>query len=301
MEEPAPAVVVNSGTWRCLNCRYVHLGQSPLEICPICGAPQDRFESVIEQARVSQPGNGSVRVIIVGGGIAGISAAAAARQASADAEIVLLSREPRLPYYRLNLTRYLAGEIHERDLPIHSQQWYDDNRIQVLLGMEAAQLQLDRHLIELRDGGFEPFGKLLVTAGAHPFIPPIVGAQREGVVSLRTLDDAKRILADLREGARCVCIGGGLLGLETAGALARRGARVTLIEGHGWLMPRQLTERASQRLQEHVQALGIALCMNGRTKEILGDEKAAGVLLEDGRMVGADMVVIAAGVRPNSY
>ena len=300
-KEQSPLAAPKADAWRCLNCRYVHAGTSPPATCPVCAAPRDRFEAMAEEKRAFRPDGNRIRVVIVGAGVAGVSAAEAIRRASQGAEVILLSKESHLPYYRLNLTRYLAGEIGEADLPIHPQQWYTDNRIEFLRGSEAVQLRLDEHAVEMRDGQTEPFDKLILTAGAHPFVPPIPGSQREGVTSLRTVDHAKAILANLHDGARCVCIGGGLLGLETAGALARRGAQVTLIEGHGWLMPRQLTESAARLLQEHVKSLGIRLRMRGRTKEILGDEKVAGVLLEDGETIGADLVVIAVGVRPNSY
>jgi nitrite reductase (NADH) large subunit len=276
------------------------MGGSPPAACPVCGAPQDRFEASAQPAPPA-PHGGRVRVVIVGAGVAGVSAAEAVRAADSDAEIVLLSRESHLPYYRLNLTRYLAGEITPADLPIHPADWYTDNRIQLLLAAEAATLRLADRAVELRGGRVEPYDKLILTAGAHPFVPPIPGAQREGVTCLRTVDDARAILAGLRAGTQCICIGGGILGLETAGAMARRGAAVTLIEGHGWLMPRQLPEPAARRLHEHVEGLGICLRTHGRTKEIVGDEKAAGVLLEDGQTLHADLIVLAAGVRPNSY
>jgi len=121
------------------------------------------------------------------------------------------------------------------------------------------------------------------------------------VTSLRTVEDARCILGALGDGVRCVCVGGGLLGLETAGALARRGADVTLLEGHEWLMPRQLNRTAGERLARHVDQMGIGLRTRARTKEIVGDERVAGVMLEDGATVPADLVVIATGVRPNSH
>jgi nitrite reductase (NADH) large subunit len=98
-----------------------------------------------------------------------------------------------------------------------------------------------------------------------------------------------------------VCIGGGLLGLETAGAIARRGAEVTLLEGHGWLLPRQLNQKAGEILELHVSGAGITIRKHARTAEILGDERVRGVLLEDDTTLPADMVVVATGIRPNSY
>jgi len=166
---------------------------------------------------------------------------------------------------------------------------------------EVSEIKPEKRVLALHHGDTLAYDKLILAAGAHPFIPPFPGANREGVTSLRTLADAQRILAGGIAGRRCLCIGGGLLGLETAGALARRGGDVTLLEGHGWLMPRQLNEAAGQVLAEHVRAGGVKLVTQARTREILGDERVRSVELEDGRILPADLVVVATGVRPNSY
>ena len=263
---------------------------------------QSAFEPYVEApAPAPAPAVGKARqVVILGAGIAGVSAAEAVRKASAEARITLVSREPDWPYYRLNLTRYLAGEIGSADLSLHPPDWYAQHGIEDLLEAEAAELNLDAHVVSLHDGRRLPFEKLILACGAQAFVPPIPGADLEGVTVLRTVVDGRRILSAAKSGARCVCIGGGLLGLETAGALARRGAGVTLLESYGWLMPRQLTSVAGGILREHVSKLGISLCLEARTKAILGERQVAGVLLEDGARLEADLVVIAAGVRPNN-
>jgi nitrite reductase (NADH) large subunit len=118
---------------------------------------------------------------------------------------------------------------------------------------------------------------------------------------LRTQDDATTILAEAAVGRACVCIGGGVLGLETAGAIARQGGDITLIESHEWLMPRQLNRAAGERLAKVVSGMGIKLRREARTVEILGDERASAVALHDGTVVAAEVVIVATGVRPNSY
>ncbi|MCE5328061.1 MAG: FAD-dependent oxidoreductase [Planctomycetaceae bacterium] len=286
--------------WRCLNCSYIHEGPEPPAECPVCGAPRERFEPLPIEDPAPAAGK-AVRVVIIGAGIAGVSAAEAVRSASGDAEITLVSREPDLPYYRLNLTRYLAGEIGLSDLPMHPQGWYAQQGIEVKLNAEATELDLEGHSLTLGDDTRLPYEKLILASGAHSFVPPIPGADIEGVTVLRTVADCERILHATKSGARCICIGGGLLGLETAGALAKRGAHVTLLEGHGWLMPRQLTPLAGSILREHIVNLGIVLRMEAKTKAILGEGHVSDVLLEDGTRLEADLVVIAAGVRPNSY
>jgi len=231
--ESPPSVLRGVNQWRCLNCGYVHVGLQPPTDCPACGALADRFEPVSESAGSVVDATRTLKVVVVGAGIAGIAAVESLRAASPTAEITIVSKESELPYCRLNLTRYLAGEIGEQDLPIHPACWYEEQKVRLLLGAEASAIHLEDHLVELHGGEKLPFDELLLAAGAHPFIPPFPGADREGVTSLRTVEDAGGILAACRAGAKCVCIGGGLLGLETAGGLARQGADVTLLEGYG--------------------------------------------------------------------
>ncbi|HPM81051.1 MAG TPA: FAD-dependent oxidoreductase [Candidatus Anammoximicrobium sp.] len=250
-------------------------------------------------AGASSSATSPTRIVVIGAGGAGMAAVESLRKTAPAAEIVLISQETELPYYRLNLTRYLAGEINRPELFIHPAAWYQEQQVQLLLGTEVSALHLAEHAVQLGDGRRLPFDKLLLAAGANPFIPPISGANRHGVTSLRTVQDADYLLKACEAGARCVCIGGGLLGLEAAGALARRGAQVTLLEGHGWLLPRQLNERAGQILGEHVGRIGITLRRKAKTREILGDEHVRSILLEDGSTVAADVVVIATGVRSN--
>jgi nitrite reductase (NADH) large subunit len=199
------------------------------------------------------------------------------------------------------LTRYLAGQITEAELPIKPESWFEDNNVQLLAGAEVSKLDLHTKAVKLHDNSDVSFDKLILTVGAHPFMPPFPGAYRQGVTNLRTLADANLVIESAASGKNCVCIGGGLLGLETASALVQRGANVTLLEGHGWLLPRQLSQKAGQILAKHVDASQIKLLTKARTKEILGDERVRGVLLEDDRVIEADLVVVATGIRSNSY
>lgn len=283
--------------WLCTVCGYVHRGPEPPETCPVCGAGRDAFEPAPEPA----PGTGSPppsHIVVIGAGAAGIAAVEAVREAARSSGIVLLSEEPDLPYHRLNLTRYLAGEVRREDLFPHHESWYEENGIALRRGAEAVRLDLTDRMVELRWGEPIPFDKLILAPGSKPFVPPIPGSDREGVFVLRTLSDADRILEVARPGARVVCVGGGLLGLETAGALVRRGVEATVIENRGTLMPAQLDPRAGERLAEHVRSLGIHLRLGAGVKELAGAERVASVVLEGGISLPADAVVIATGVRP---
>ena len=214
---------------------------------------------------------------------------------------MLLSKEHEIPYYRLNLTRLLADELPESELPIHPKQWYKDNDIRLEFGAEVSGISHDHQTVECLNGMEESFDTLILAVGSHPFIPPIPGATKEGVTTIRTIDNARKILENAKPGINVVCIGGGILGLETAGALASRGAGVTMLEGFDYPMPRQLNRIAGTLLADYISQAGIKLSTLAKAEEILGDERVRAVKLRDDRVLPADMVVIATGVRPNSY
>ena len=297
-EKPlVPLTPARASNWRCLVCGYIHEGAAPPDECPICGAGRESFESIREMSRVTTSAGATKRIVVIGGGIAAVSAAEAARRASDAAQITVISREPELPYYRLNLTRYLAGEIGDGELSIHPSSWYAERQIEVLTGAEVKSVSVDSKSVAIRGDKTIAYDRLVFATGAHAFQPPVPGSDRENVVTLRTVENARRLVEALRPGLNCVCIGGGILGLETAGALARRGANVTLLEGHSYLMPRQLCRRAGEIMKDFVTRIGIHLKTESRVKEI----HETGVLLEDGQRVVADWILFTAGVRSNSY
>jgi len=295
VDTPKPA----AEAWQCMICDHIVQGPAPPEFCPICGAaaallhPYQAIEASATPAAVGT-------LVILGAGIAGLTAAEEARRVSDNVRITLVSREKTLPYYRLNLTRFLAGEVAEEDLLIQHQEWFDDQRIEYLVG-EAHTINRTDRIITLRDDRQLEYDKLILANGAHPFIPPVPGTNREGVMVLRTLENAREMISYLQPGCRVVCIGGGLLGLESAWAMRKRGAEVTVLEGFNWLLPRQLPATAAALLLAHLRGKGMTIECGIQVKEFIGDEAVRGVLLEDGREFPADLVILATGVRPNSH
>lgn len=287
--------------WICQICGYIHYGDTPPVECPVCGAAQSMFEPY-DEAEAPEAASSAVKarcLVIVGAGIAGISAAEAIRKITNDVDVILVSDETELPYYRLNLTRYLDGELKASDLVLHPQQWYQENHIELRLGTTIRQIHLAEKRLSLDQGDTLTYDRLILATGAHSFRPPYPGIERRNVTTLRTLSDADRILENAHTGKKYVCIGGGILGLETAGALARRGAQVTVLEALNWLMPRQLNQAAATIFEQKVRKLGIDILTSVKTRELVGDEAVKGVMLEDGNLYPADVVVISAGVRAN--
>jgi nitrite reductase (NADH) large subunit len=285
--------------WRCRVCGHLHDGDAPPEYCPVCAAGPEEFEPFVEEPAAAVAA-GRQHLVVVGGGVAALTAVEHARRAAPDAAITLVAREPGLPYYRLNLTRLLAGEVDEASLTMQPQAWFDEARVE-LLAAEVKALDRAAHSVLLDDGRSLSYDRLVLANGAHPFVPPIPGVTREGVHTFRTQADARALAARAAAGAPCVVIGGGLLGLETAGALARRGMKVTVAEGFGWLLPRQLAEPAGRLLEQHLAGLGLTVRCGVKIEELVGDEMVKGVRLASGEVLPADLVVLSAGVRPNSH
>jgi nitrite reductase (NADH) large subunit len=285
--------------WQCSICDHIEPGSSPPNFCPICGAAAALFHPYVAPETSTNPASIN-KLVILGAGIAGMTAAEEARRQASTVEITLVSRELSLPYFRLNLTRFLAGEVEEDDLLIQHQEWFDAQKITYLSG-EAQFIDRDARKVMLRDGKQLDYDRLIMANGAHPFIPPIPGTNRDGVMVLRTLEHARKMISSLTPGCRAVCIGGGLLGLETAWALKQRGAEVTVLEGFDWLLPRQLPPAAAALLFTHLEKQQMTIKCGVQVQEFTGDETVRGVLLEDGTEIPAELVILATGVRPNSH
>ncbi len=281
----------------CNLCGYIHLGQEAPESCPLCGAPASEF--TLEEESDTKSGN-TMEVVIIGSGITGLSCAKEIRKHSEDANITLISKENLLPYFRVSLTRYLAGETKKESLPIHPMDYYKEKRINFFLGKEVEEIKKDSKTVQLNDGTVIPYDKLLIANGARPFVPPIPGKELPGVITVRTLEDADYLLNKIQELEACICIGGGILGLETAGAIAKRGIKVTLLESAKWLMPRQLNKKGSLLLKEYLAEKGIEVREGVVIEEITGKDECEGIRLSTGEVLPAKLVIVTAGVRPET-
>ena len=290
--------------WRCLVCEYLHEDEQPPAECPVCGAPAHQFEAVAapqDESSKAVAAAGSRRLLVIGGGVAGLAAAEAFEQTVDQAEVTIVSEEPGLPYYRLNLTRYLAGEVKAEALPVHPEEWYREHPITLLDNCSVRKIDPEKGQVELTNGKTVEYDRLLLCTGSHPYLPPLPGIQLPGVKPLRTVEDARFILERALQGVPCVIVGGGVLGIEVAGALALQGADVTLLESHEWLMPRQLNRAAAARLRQRIEAIGVDLRQNARTRELTGDGQGVRqVVLQSGEHLPAELVVVATGVRPNT-
>jgi nitrite reductase (NADH) large subunit len=240
-----------------------------------------------------------MRHVIIGNGVAGVTAAIElSRRHAGEIEIYTAARYPY--YFRPRLPYFLAGEISQEDLYVHPPSWYEKRAIKMHLAASVVSLMPDRKHITLADGTEVPYDRLLLATGGVSFIPPIEGADKKGVFSLRTLDDALAIKEYASHCQEAVVIGGGLLGLEAARGLKALGLSVTALEFFPRLLPRQLDDEGSAVFQQLIEGLGIGVGLKAETRTILGNGEVGGVILKDGREFPAQMVLIAAGARSNA-
>ncbi|MCX7971181.1 MAG: FAD-dependent oxidoreductase [Negativicutes bacterium] len=291
---PTGAVI----TWKCLVCNEKFDGVTPPLICPACGAKQDMFEP----ARPEHPpfrSDKPLEIIIVGNGAAGISAAEAARARNAMANIEIISSEKYPAYYRPSLSDYIAGEITADQLLFRPAEWYEQNNIRQTLGVAVMTVDCQAKKVELSDSSWRHYDKLIVASGAKCNLPPIQNSNFRNVYTLRGRNDAEQILQAVGQCRQAVVIGGGVLGLETAWSLKESGLTVTVIELADRILPRQLDREGSRLFEQIMKDAGIILFKHTSVKKILGDGRAAGVELEDGTTVNADVVIVSAGINPN--
>jgi nitrite reductase (NADH) large subunit len=239
------------------------------------------------------------RLVVVGNGMAAMRAVEEllAREPSRYA-ITVVGAEPQANYNRIQLSSLLAGEMTLDEIMINPMQWYEQNGIRLLAGRPATAIDTRSKTVLVDD---EPlsYDKLLLGTGSRPLAPPVPGLELEGVRAFRDVADADAMIEAARRHKRAVVIGGGLLGLEAAWGLKRRGMEVAVVHLMPTLMERQLDITAGELLRSALEARGISFFTKADTEEIEGDERVEGVRLVDGRMIEADFVVLAIGIRPN--
>ena len=241
------------------------------------------------------------RLLVIGAGMAAARFAdELARRAPGHYDLTMVGAEPRAPYNRVLLSAALAGDIGDDELALDEAGWRSQADFRLLAGCPVASLDLDRRIARLADGRALPFDRVVFATGSTAVRLPIPGANLPGVATFRDLAD----LAAMREAARArrrvAVIGGGLLGIEAAAALAKLGAAVTLVHRMERLMERQLDARSASFLKRAVEWRGVEVRLDVETVAIAGETRAEGLVFAAGGRLAADLVVIAVGVRPNA-
>jgi NAD(P)H-nitrite reductase large subunit len=244
------------------------------------------------------------KYLIVGNSAGGVGAVEGIREADRAGSIAVISDEPYAAYSRPLITYYLADQVELKNVNYRPHDFYRLHGIETLLGNKAVELNIKESKVVLSDGKEVVFEKLLLATGGKPFVPPIVGSDKQGVFTFTSLDDAKKVKKLLPRVKHAVVIGGGLIGLKVAEALAQREVKTTVVELADRVLSPVLDPHASHLVQDIFRKQSVEISTSRTVKEILGGEKdsdiAAGVALDDGREIPCDLVVIAIGVVPRT-
>ncbi|MDV3243151.1 MAG: FAD-dependent oxidoreductase, partial [Methylocaldum sp.] len=240
------------------------------------------------------------RLIVIGNGMAGIRTVEELLKIAPDAyDVTVFGAEPHCNYNRILLSPVLAGEKTLNDIILNDDDWYASNGITLHKGRKVVAIDRRRRLVRTEDGLEAGYDRLLLATGSMPFMLPVPGRDLPGVIGFRDIRDVELMLEASQKYRHAVVIGGGLLGLEAANGLKKRGMAVTVVHLLDTLMERQLDKPAADLLKRALEDSGLDYRMEAQTKAILGHDRVTGVRFKDGSETPADLVVMAVGIRPN--
>ena len=248
------------------------------------------------------------KLVVIGNGMAGARFVeeVVARDGRERFDIVMFGEEPYGNYNRILLSSVLAGNHDPKDIFINPLSWYEDHGVKLHLGVKAGWIDRSSKSVYGPGGVLEPYDQLVIATGSVPFIPPLSGMcdengeEKDGIFVFRSLDDCERIVAYGEKAQRAVVIGGGLLGLEAAKGLLNRHLEVHVVHLVSHIMDMQLDSRGGAVLQKSLEEMGLRVHLEKSTTAVLGNGHVTGVAMKDGVSLDCDMVVIAAGIRPNA-
>lgn len=255
--------------------------------------------------------------VIIGNGAAGIAAAEKLRKLDSKCNITILSAESYSAYSKCLLADYISGQMLEEKMYYRDKNFYERKGIQIYYNHKVVNIDFKAKIITTEspssfceNGSMFGYDRLLIASGSTPILPKIRGMKETNAYHLGTFDDAKKILADSKKARKIIVIGGGYVGLEAAFNLYKNGKEVTIIECFSRLLQNQLDEKASVIIQNAVQEEGIRLILNAKVVEVskpvfsgiakvFTGNSSDVVVLDDGRRLKADMIIMAAGSKPN--
>ena len=254
-----------------------------------------------------------MKLVVVGNGMAGIRAVEELLKIAPELyDITVFGAEPHPNYNRILLSPVLAGEQTLDEIILNPLAWYADNGITLHSGKTVVDVDRRHRIVKASDGTEAPYDRLLIATGSNPFILPVPGKDLDGVIAYRDIADTQAMIDAATQYRHAVVIGGGLLGLEAANGLMLRGMQVTVVHIMPWLMERQLDDTAGKLLQKSLEDRGLKFLIGSQTQALIADKDGRGdgdettrsrvraVRFTDGTEVRADLVVMAAGIRPNT-
>ncbi len=244
-----------------------------------------------------------LKLVMVGNGMAGVRTLEELFKLTPDLyDVTVFGAEPHPNYNRILLSPVLAGEQTFDEIVLNDLAWYQEHNIDLRLGRKVVKIDRAKRKVIADDGSEVEYDRLLMATGSNPFILPIPGNDLKGVIGYRDIADTQAMIDTAKVKKHAVVIGGGLLGLEAANGLKLRGMDVTVVHISDWLLERQLDKTSGQLLQKALEDRGLKFLLPKFTEALLddGDGNVAGVRFKDGDVIPADIVVMAAGIRPNT-
>ncbi len=242
---------------------------------------------------------GKERLVIIGNGMAGTACLEEILRADPDRFDITVFGAEAHNYNRVLLSQVLTGEKTLEAIRLHDPNWYEERGVRLFAGCRVREIKRGSRIV-ISEGGLDAgYDRLIITTGARPFIPPIPGSDKEGVVSFRDIEDCERIRSLSGKGLRAVILGGGLLGLEAAYGLLSIGLKVTVVHLTDRLMERQLDGVAASLLKDDLVKAGMRIMLGKETVEITGEKKVEALRFKDGSSIGADMVLVSVGIVPD--
>jgi nitrite reductase (NADH) large subunit len=247
------------------------------------------------------------QLVMIGNGMAGVRSIEELLKIAPDLyDITVFGAEPHPNYNRILLSPVLAGEQTLDQIVLNDWSWYTDHHITLHAGCTVTEVDRVKRVVHGRNPAGDtvsaPYDRLIMATGSNPFILPIPGKDLPGVLAYRDIADTQAMIDAATKYQHAVVIGGGLLGLEAANGLMKRGMSVSVVHVAPWLMERQLDEVSGKLLQQSLEARGMKFLIGAQTQELVAgdDGRVKSIRFKDGSELPADLVVMAVGIRPNT-
>ncbi len=240
------------------------------------------------------------KLLLIGNGMAGVNVVEHILKLAKDEfEITIFGKEPYPNYNRILLSSVLAGEADMKEIVLNDWDWYAERGIRLFTGVEATRIDTEAKKLYTDQGFSEEYDELIIATGSLPFMLPVPGVEKEGVIAFRDIKDTQTMLEAAEHYQNAVVIGGGLLGLEAARGLLQRKMNVSVVHLMDTLMERQLDRTAAKMLQAELEKQGMKFLLEKQTAQLIGEERVTAIQFTDGTSAPADLVVMAVGIRPN--
>ena len=244
---------------------------------------------------------GKQELVVIGNGMAGVSAVEEILRLDPHRYNITIFGKEKLPNYnRVLLGDILTEKKDLKEITLNDFDWYEKNGITLHTGNGVKEINRGKRIVIADNGEEIRYDKLLLATGSLPFVPPIPGTDKEGVIAFRNVKDCEKISEASKKSKRATVIGGGVLGLEAAHGLLTLGFEVTVIHLMDRLMERNLDPVAATYLKEDLEKMGMTVLLGKATTEIVGKKKVTGLKFKDGSTIKTDLVIMGAGIKPNA-